>query len=81
MIPLGMVMEGEEIRINQIYCGKGLRSRLYDLGIYDGSIIKIIKNDVSGPVILKIKDSKIVLGRGQAQQVMVEIVENSNKNG
>ena len=71
-MPLSMVREGDEVKIHWVVCGRGLRARLCDLGLYEGTRIKVVKNDVFGPVILKVKGSKIVIGRGQAQKIMAE---------
>ena len=53
---------------------KKFKNRLCDLGIYEGATVKVLKNDGSGPIILKVLDSKILLGKGQAQKVQVEIM-------
>ncbi|MEA2037453.1 MAG: FeoA family protein [Nanoarchaeota archaeon] len=74
MMPLSMVTEGEEVTICCVNCGFGLKRRLCDLALYDGTKVKVVKNDVAGPIILKVKDSKLVLGRGQAHKIMVENV-------
>ena len=71
-MPLSMVQEGDEVKIHCVGCGFGLKRRLCDLGLYDGTKVQIVKNDISGPIILKVKDSKLVLGRGQALKIMVE---------
>ncbi len=72
MMPLAMCSEGEVKEVHCVGCGEGLKKRLCDLGLYDGTKIKIVKNDISGPVIIKIKDSKLVIGRGQASKIMVK---------
>ena len=74
MMPLSMVTEGKEVKIHYVDCGRGLRARLCDLGLYENSKVKVIKNDISGPLILKIKDSKIILGRGQAHKIMAKVI-------
>ena len=71
-MPLSMSGEGTEVTIHCVNCGFGLKRRLCDLGLYDGTRVKVVKNDVAGPIIIKVKDSKLVLGRGQAQKIMVE---------
>jgi ferrous iron transport protein A len=71
-IPLAMAKEGEKVKIHCVDCGRGLKNRLLDLGLYEGTVVEVIKNDIHGPVIIKILDSRIVLGRGQAHKIMVE---------
>lgn len=75
MMPLAMAREGEEVLVHNVDCGIGLKKRLSDLGLYDNTKIKILKNDISGPVIVIVKDSKLVIGRGQANKILVEGIE------
>ncbi|BDZ68114.1 hypothetical protein GCM10025860_15620 [Methanobacterium ferruginis] len=42
------------------------------MGIYKDSQIKVIKNDIPGPLIVDVKGSRLIIGRGQAQKIMVE---------
>ena len=72
MMPLAMCQEGEEAKIRCVYCGQSLKKRLCELGLYDGTTVKVIKNDVSGPIIIQVKDSKLVIGRGQANKIMTQ---------
>ncbi|MBU0597872.1 ferrous iron transport protein A [Patescibacteria group bacterium] len=61
--------EGDKVKIECVHCGKNFRKRLIDLGLFDGAEIEIIKNDKYGPLILKIFNSQIALGRGQAAKI------------
>jgi Fe2+ transport system protein FeoA len=63
---------GERVRIECVDCGMNFRRRLIDLGLFDGAEVEIIKNDEFGPLILKIFNSKIALGRGQAAKIYGE---------
>lgn len=72
MMPLTMVTEGKTVKINEIKCGQVLKKRLSELGLYENTSIKVIKNSVSGPLVINLKDSKFVLGRGQANKILVE---------
>ncbi len=64
--------EGTTAKVNFINCGKGLKHRLCSLGLGNGEIIEVLKNDNSGPVIIKVLDTKIAIGRGQAEQIVVD---------
>ena len=77
MMPLTMVGEGETVTINHVDCGIGLKKRLCDLGLYNNTKIKVIKNDVSGPIIIKVKNSNLAIGRGQANKIFIQENENS----
>ncbi len=66
---------GDLVRIVGIRCrGMMFRHRLCDLGLYDGTELMVLKNDLFGPMVLKIFNSKIALGRGQARRIYAEKV-------
>ena len=67
--PLIDFKEGEKVEINCVACGRSFRNRLCELGLFDGSELEIVKNDESGPLIVKILDSRVALGRGQAAKI------------
>jgi len=73
-MPLSMASEGEKVKIKRVDAGYGLKKRLYDLGFVENTIVEVIKNQFSGPMILKIFDSRIVLDRGQTNKIFVENV-------
>lgn len=71
-MPITQVNEGNVVKIENILCGYKLKKRLNDLGFYKGTKVIVSKNDVHGPIVVKILDSHIVLGRGEALKIMVE---------
>lgn len=73
-IALSSAKQGQKVKVNCVECSSSLKSRLCDLGLYDGTIVTVTKNDHSGPVVLKILESQIAIGRGQAKNIMVENV-------
>ncbi len=71
LIPLSMVDKNKEVTVVGINAGRGLQSRLFSLGIIPGVTIKVLNNSGPGPVIISIKDTRIVLGWGVAQKIIV----------
>ncbi len=69
---LSMATEGSVVKIKDIVSGERMKKRLSELGLYEGTEVLVSKNDVCGPVILKVLDSRIAVGRGQAMKIMVE---------
>jgi Fe2+ transport system protein FeoA len=65
------VKEGEIVLVNRIVCGVGIKHRLCTFGVSNGQKLEIIKNDLHGPIILKIHDSKLVVGREEALNIFV----------
>jgi ferrous iron transport protein A len=63
---------GEEVEVVSVNAGFNARRRLYNLGIYPGSII--IKKQGApfrGPLQIIVKGTNIVLGRGLASKIFV----------
>lgn len=68
---LSRVHEGEDVVVIQVEGGRGVHRRLRELGIGSGSRMKVIQN-TGGPVIVLIGDSRMGLGRGVAEKIVVE---------
>ncbi len=64
---------GDSAIIETVEAGRGLRSRLIALGLLPGTPVNVINIDGSGPVVLELRDSRIVIGRGIAQKIEVKI--------
>ncbi|MCX7796647.1 MAG: ferrous iron transport protein A [bacterium] len=67
--------KGERGRILLIKGGKGKVLRLAELGITPGEEV-ILAQKSFGPVIIKVKDTSLALGRGLAESIFVEEVSN-----
>jgi len=75
MIRLGDAGEGRNVRIRNVQVDEKLTKRLCDLGLYAGMKIEVVKNDLDGPVVLKVLESKLMLGRDQANEIQVEEIK------
>ncbi len=69
--PLSFVETGEEAVIVDVQAGRGLIGRLLHMGIYPGTRIRVISNNVHGPVIIGIGEKRIGLGRGMCNKIIV----------
>ncbi len=68
--------KGEEVSVVSITAGFNARRRLYNLGIYPGSIIRKKKDaPFHGPLEIIVKGTNIVLGRGLASKILVRCSE------
>jgi ferrous iron transport protein A len=72
MMTLAMGNINAQLKIVDVeYEGK-FKKKLSEMGIYKDAIVEIIKNDIPGPLIVDVKGSRWILGRGQAQKIRVE---------
>lgn len=75
MMSLTLASVGEEVRLVAIHGGQGMRKRMADLGLNPGMSLRVVQMNPDGPVIVAVKDSRLALGRGMAQKVMVELIQ------
>ena len=71
-MPLTFAKSGSRVRIAAIDAGCGFQGRLAAMGIALGEEIEVIQNAASGPFIVVVKGSRIMLGRGMAQKIQVD---------
>jgi Fe2+ transport system protein FeoA len=70
-MPLAFVKSGRRVHIIALNAGKGLQGRLAAMGLVPGVQVEVIMNSPRGPFIVSVKGSRIVLGHGMAQKIMV----------
>jgi Fe2+ transport system protein FeoA len=68
---LAMVKAGSKVRLVAVDSGRGLQGRLAAMGMIPGVEIEVIRNSFFGPFIVFVKGSRIMLGRGMAQKIIV----------
>jgi len=69
--PLSTVRAGETVRLTEINTGRGLNSRLASMGLLPNVQVTVVRNGHPGPLVISVKNSKMVLGRGMADKIMV----------
>lgn len=69
---LAMGNPNEQLKIVDVEHEGKFKKKLSEMGIYKDAVVKIIKNDIPGPLIVDVKGSRWILGRGQAQKIRVE---------
>ena len=68
---LSIIEAGNVVRVIAINAGRGLQSRLAEMGLVPGEKIEVISNSQTGPFLIAVKGSRMVLGREMAQKIMV----------
>jgi len=80
MMPLSNVKAGSRVRIAGYRTGKNLERRLEVLGCIPGEIIRVSLNDGRGPLIITVKGTEVMLGRGMCGKIFVELIETDGKD-
>lgn len=74
-ISLASLSEGHVGSIVSLRGGHGFVSRLAALGFTPGASVLVIRNSLRGPIIVGVMDTRIALGRNQAEGVLVKPIE------
>lgn len=70
-LPLNRIKQGEEVILTDIKAGRGLRARLYDMGLKEGIHLKVLHSHSRGPCIVLAGNTRLVLGRGASHKIFV----------
>lgn len=70
--PLLFAKESEEVSIVEIKGGQQFREKCINQGIVPGQRLTIISNAGSGPCLISLFDSRIMIGRGMSSRIYVK---------
>ena len=71
-MPLVMANSGKLLTVIGINAGRGLQRRLTDMGLTPGVQIRVMNGQYAGPVLIDLRGSRLGLGRGVAQKILVK---------
>ena len=71
-MPLSMVQNGSRVRLVSVRGGRKLQHRLVEMGLSIGSEINVINNNQKGPFLIRIQDSRLIIGHGMAMKIEVQ---------
>ena len=63
---------GVPLRVAGINAGRQAQSRLASMGILPGEVIRIVRRENGGPLLLEVKGTRVALGRGVSLKVTVQ---------
>ncbi len=69
-MPLTMAKIGESNTIKRVGGREDTRKFLENLGFVAGSMVTVV-SEISGNMILNVKDSRVALGRDMANKIMI----------
>ncbi len=70
-ISLAHLVTDKEVTLVSIEGGHGLRRRLTEMGLKEGKKFRVLHSSKPGPCIIRVGDTRLVLGHGMAHKVMV----------
>ena len=70
--PLSRIRPGRKVTLVRVNAGRGLNSRLAALGLVPNVQLFVVNNGHPGPFVVAVKESRIMLGRGMADKILVK---------
>lgn len=66
--------------VNERRCQKGQSSgvnhngaaKLREMGFYKGQKVSVLQNKGNGPLVIKLQDTRLMLGRGLAMKILIK---------
>lgn len=74
ILPLTMVVPGREVILVSVRGGRGLRAKLTDMGLVEGMKLRVLHSQRSGPCIVLVGNTRLVLGYGMGRKILVKEV-------
>ncbi len=71
IVSLSALHSGEQGEVVKLAGGRGMLSRMTALGFTPGADVTVVQNFGRGPLIARVRDARIALGRGEAKRVYV----------
>lgn len=63
------------VTIDRIHSGRNLKMRLYNMGLTPGVQVKVISSEKGHAMIIGVRGSRLVIGRGISEKIEITPVE------
>lgn len=57
--------------VRELHCGQRLAARLAALGLTLGAKIEVLQNAGRGPLLVRVRGTRLAVGRGQASKILI----------
>jgi len=75
IVALSALNPGERGAVVELVGGRGLLSRMTALGFTPDAEVTMVQNFGHGPLIARVRDTRVALGRGEAGKIQVRRIE------
>jgi len=72
LVALSALLPREKGVVRSLEGGRGFVSRMVALGFTPGATVTMVQNFGRGPMIVLVRGTRIALGRGEGQKVLVQ---------
>jgi ferrous iron transport protein A len=71
-ISLAELRTGTRAVVRALRGGRELTGRLTAMGLVAGAPVEVLQNRGRGPLLIRVRDTRVALGRGEALKILVE---------
>ena len=71
-IPLSSTEQGDTVTLVAVEGGRCIKARLASMGLLPGVEMEVIKKNNGGPLVVSVKESRVMLGSGMAHKITVK---------
>ena len=71
VMPLALASPGQQVVFVSVQGGRGIQHRLAEMGLIPGVRFRVLSKFQPGPLIISLKDCRLVLGQGMVGRVLV----------
>ena len=68
----GVVNEGRHQKGHISGLNHNGAAKLREMGFYEGQIVTVLQNSGNGPLVIKLHDTRLILGRGLAMKILMK---------
>lgn len=78
---LSTVKSGTSVEIQRMLGGHHFLSRLASLGFTPGARLRVVQNYGRGPIIVSVRETRVALGRGESEKILVGPEKGADRGG
>jgi Fe2+ transport system protein FeoA len=74
VVPLTALVPGQRAKLVRVEAGHQATHRMSELGLTHGVELEVLHRNSHGPLLISVRDTRLAVGRGMANKVMVELI-------
>ncbi len=75
LFTLSKIKNDQLVKLVDVVAGENITLQLAELGLIGPVMIKMNRNVGSGPIIITVRDTQLMIGRNLASKLLVELIE------
>lgn len=78
--PLTSLQPGDKGVIKKLRGGRAFKARMTGMGLNENNVVELVQGNENSPVVVGIGSSRVVIGHGMAEKVMVTKIDEEQRS-